>query len=113
MVNDSTHLRNPMPDVTDEGLRIYVSLLERRLLLLESLNVRFRACLELSTGEPWDSDEIANFSAEMLDEVVAQNMARGLKISIQDARDRVRVNKALANPGSAGDQVKSPTDSQG
>lgn len=88
-----------MPDATDEGVKIYVSLLERRLLLLESLNVRFRACLELATGEAWDADEIANFSAEKLDEVVAQNMARGLKINIQEARDRVRVNKALANPG--------------
>jgi hypothetical protein len=98
-----------MPDATDEGLRVYVALLERRLILLEAQNVRFRACLELSTGEPWDSNDIADFSGEQLDQVVAQNMARGLNLNINEARKRVSANKALANPA----QQKSPTSAQG
>ena len=108
-VADSTELRTPMPDVTDEGMRIHIALLERRLILLELLNVRFRECLELATGDQWDSDEISDFSGEQLDEVVAQNMARGLRLNINEARRRVADNKAFANPA----QVKSPTVAQG
>jgi len=103
----STQLRVPMNDQTEEGLRVENGLMFRRLLLLTTLEIRLRAALELATGVPWDSYDTTDLSDDKLDEVVAQNISRGLRIPIAEARKRVRENKVSANPS----QVEIP-DSQ-
>jgi len=94
----STELRNPMPDATDEGLRVYCAALERRLILLSIRDIRLRSVLEIATGQSYDSFDPRDMSYEELMEHVAQDMARGLDLSIQDARDRVAQNSQAANP---------------
>jgi hypothetical protein len=94
----STALRAPIPDADDEGRKIYVALLERRALFLGHENLRLRACLERATGVAWDSTNLADPTPEQLDELVAQDMARGLRLSIERARELVGQNKAMANP---------------
>jgi hypothetical protein len=94
----SSQLTNPMPDATDEGLRIYCAALERRLILYTIRDVRLRSVCEIATGQPYDSFDPRDMSYEDIMEHVAQDMARGLNLSIQDARDRVRENSQSANP---------------
>lgn len=94
----SPQLRNPFPEKDDEGRKIYIALLERRNLMLTHQNTRLRACLERATGEQWDNTEVADLSAEQMDEIVAQDIARGLRMSVENARAIVVQNKAMANP---------------
>jgi hypothetical protein len=96
--NPSTQMRNPIPDVDEEGTRIYVALLTRRCVFLAHENLRFRACLERATGVQWDDTNLGDPTSEELDELVAQDIARGLQMSIEDARKLVSQNKAMANP---------------
>lgn len=100
----STQLRVPMNDLTEAGLKVENGLLFRRLVLLTTLEVRLRAALELATGVPWDSYDSTDLSDDKLDQVVAENIARGLSIPMEEARRRVRDNKITANPA----QSKSP-----
>ena len=102
----STKLRNPLPDMRfdDPQVATYVGLIERRLLMLYYMEIRLRAALELATGTPWDSYNLADLEGDKLDNVVAEQMVRGLKLTKQDALKRVRENKEMANPA----QVKSP-----
>lgn len=102
----STKLRNPLPDMRfdDPQVATYVGLVERRLLMLYYMEIRLRAALELATGTPWDSYNLADLEGDGLDNVVAESMARGLNISKQEAIKRVRQNKETANPA----QVKTP-----
>lgn len=90
-------VKNPMPDATDEGLRVYCALLERRLILLTIQNVRLRSVCEIATGQKYDSFDPRDMSYEEIAEHVAQDMARGLDLSIQDARDRVARNTVTSN----------------
>lgn len=94
----STRLRSPMPEETSEGKDIYLGFLERYNILLTRENLRLRACLELATGQPWDSVDTADMSNEDIDEYVARDIARGLNLSIKDARSLVAENKVTANP---------------
>ena len=103
--NPSTQIRNPMPDQTDEGLRLYCSILERRVILLTLRDIRLRTVCELATGQPYDSFDPSEMSHEDIMEQVVQDMALGLGISIQEARARVAQNKELSNPA----QVKRPS----
>lgn len=102
----STKLRNPLPDMRfdDPQIATYVGLLERRLLMLYYMEIRLRAALELATGTPWDSYNLADLEGDNLDNVVADQMVRGLKLSKQEALKRIRANKETANPA----QEKSP-----
>jgi hypothetical protein len=102
----STKLRNPLPDMRfdDPQVAIYVGLVERRLLMLYYMEIRLRAALELATGAPWDSYNLADLEGDNLDNVVADQMVRGLKLSKQEALKRIRENKETANPS----QSKSP-----
>ena len=97
-MNASTRIQNPMPDATNEGLLIENALAFRRLVLLEIQAIKYCAALECATGQPWDQINIVNLSGEDLKELVAQNMARGLDISLDTARERVSENYATANP---------------
>jgi hypothetical protein len=94
----STQLRNPMPDQTDQGAKIYTAMLERRLMYFIIRDIKLRSCLELATGVPYDSIDFESLTYEDLQELVAQDMARGLNLSIQEARTRVQANKITANP---------------
>lgn len=104
----STALKTPINDRTHEGMLIEKGLLERRLILLTIQEVKLRAALELATGVPWDSTNIADLDGDKLEEVVAQNMAHGLNITIKEARQRVRENKEMTNPSqSKGEKLSS------
>ena len=94
----STQLRVPMNDLTIEGVKVENALLHRRLILLTSMEVRLRAALELATGVPWDSENITDLSGDQLEEMVANNMAQGLHISLEEARKRIKEHKQTANP---------------
>ena|ERR1700754_225792 len=96
--NQSTALRAPIPEVDDEGRAIYLALLERRNIMLTRENLRLRACMERATGISWDATDLTDPTAEQMDEMVIQDMARGLRMSVEDARTLVLQNKAMANP---------------
>jgi hypothetical protein len=102
----STKLRNPLPDMRFEDPQVatYVGLVERRLLMLYYMEIRLRAALELATGVPWDSHNLADLEGDGLDNVVADSMVRGLHIDKQEALKRIRLNKDTANPA----QMKQP-----
>ena len=93
-----TQTRNPQPDVDDQGRKVFLALLERRALFLSHENLRLRACLERATGTQWDSTNFADLTAEQMDEIVANEISVGLRMSIEDARALVEQNKAMANP---------------
>ena len=95
----STELRNPSLELmTDAGQKIYIAALERRLILLSIRDVQLRSALEAATGRAYDTFDPTDMTFEDICEVVANDMARGLNISIQDARDRVRENVQTASP---------------
>jgi hypothetical protein len=92
----STRLRNPMPDQSDEGLKIENGILYRRLVLLETQIVKYCAALELATGTPWDSSDLSTLDSDGLENIVAKNLAHGLRITLQEAYARIRANKTAA-----------------
>lgn len=98
LIVQSPELRNPSPDTTDEGQKIYIALLERRLLYFALRDMKMRACLELATGVPYDATDFSKLSYDDMAELIAQDMTRGLNISIQEARTRVAENKIMSNP---------------
>lgn len=103
---NASRLRNPMPDATEEGLRVENAVLYRELILLHAQAIKFCAALELATGVPWDEVDISHLETVAgMDDVIAQNMARGLNISIDTARERVAQNRALANRS----QIETPS----
>ena len=90
-------LRNPLQHMTmDEEATRYVGVLERRLILLTIREVRFRACLEALTGEPWD-DEYADLDQAELDRLVEKSLEKSLGISQVEAASMVRAHKTRAN----------------
>lgn len=89
----STRLRNPMPDQSDEGMKIENALLYRRLILLETSLIKAYAALELATGTPWDSSDLNSLDQDGLEQVVAKNLAHGLGISIADAHKKIQASK--------------------
>lgn len=93
----STRLRNAMPDQSDEGMKIENALLYRRLILLETSLIKAYAALELVTGTPWDSSDLESLDEDKLERIVAQNLAHGLNIGIQEAYKRIRANKLTVN----------------
>jgi hypothetical protein len=104
----STQLKTPILDHNAEGLKVENALLHRRLLYLMQQDIKLRAALELATGEPWDSQNLTDLSGDQLEEVVANNMAHGLQISMEEARKRVRDHKAMANPAQIKGEKASP-----
>jgi hypothetical protein len=102
----STALRAPIPEADEEGRAIYLALLERQNIMISRENLRLRACLERATGQAWDATDLSDPTPEQLDELVAQDIARGLRMTIEDARALVSQNKAMANPT----QVETPED---
>ena len=98
-VNPSTELRNPALELmTDQRQKIYIAALERRLVMLSIRDVQLRSALEAATGRAYDTFDPAGMSFKDICEVVAQDMSRGLNLSIEDARARVQENVQTANP---------------
>lgn len=98
-VPQSTELRSPVMELmTDARQKIYIAALERRLVYLSIRDVQLRSALEAATGRAYDSFDPSGMNFDDICEVVAQDMARGLDLSIKDARDRVRENTQTANP---------------
>lgn len=97
--NQSTQLRNPAMDLqTDVRQKIYIAALERRLVMLEVRDIQLRSVCEAATGVPYDSFDPAGMSFDDICEVVAQDISRGLNLSIKEARDLVARNRISANP---------------
>lgn len=101
---NSTRILNPMPDATNEGLHVENGLLYRQYILLLVQQIKYCAALELATGRPFDQIDLTKLDTDGLQDMVAQNMARGLNISLDTARARVAQNYATANPT----QIESP-----
>lgn len=94
----STLMRIPAPEDTNEGKLIYIAALERRLLFYCLRDIKMRAALELATGVPYDEVDFSKMTYSDLEEMIAQDMARGLNISVEEARTRVADNKLISNP---------------
>ncbi|QDH84903.1 hypothetical protein SEA_Phreeze_39 [Mycobacterium phage Phreeze] len=101
-VRVSTQLRNPLVGMQQDELAARFSAkLLARLIVLERENIGLRVRLELATGEPWDSQDFLDMSADQIHEEVAESLVRGLGISKMDALKRVRENYECANPALA------------
>jgi hypothetical protein len=96
--DQSTALRTPTPEDTDAGKLVYIAALERRVLFYSLREIKMRAALELATGVPYDSVNFNELTYDDLQEMIAQDMARGLNITIQEAYRRVALNKVISNP---------------
>jgi hypothetical protein len=94
----STQLRTPTPEDTNEGKLVYIAALERRLLFYILRDIKMRAALELATGVPYDKIDFSTLSYDDLKEMIAQDMARGLNLPIEEARSRVLNNQILSSP---------------
>jgi hypothetical protein len=97
MAHPSTRLRVPVKD-TLEGLKVENAVVMRRLVMLTVSEMHVRSALELATGTPWDEVNLTDMTGPELEEYVASELAHGLGITIEDARERVAENKRLANP---------------
>lgn len=98
-VPQSTELRNPALELqNDANQKIYIAALERRLVFLSIRDVQLRSALEAATGRAYDSFDPTGMTYEDICEVVANDMARGLNLSIDEARSRVRKHSITANP---------------
>ncbi len=97
-INQSTQLRSPTPDSTDEGKIVYIAMLERKILFYLLRDLKMRAALEIATGVPYDSTDLTELTFDQIEEIISQDMARGLNISLQEARERVSNNKVMSNP---------------
>lgn len=97
-ITQSSEVRTPTPDDTSEGRIVYIALLERRLLYYMVRDIKMRAALELATGVPYDTTDFSEMTFDEMQEMIAQDMARGLNLSIQEARLRVAENKSISNP---------------
>jgi hypothetical protein len=95
----STQLRNPSLDLqSDVRQKIYIAALQKQVIYFAQRDVQFRAVCEAATGVPYDSFDPLSISTEDIQEVVAQDMVRGLSVSIQEARSLVQENWITANP---------------
>lgn len=112
-VPESRQLRNPMPDQTDEGLRLYCAALERRLILMTLRDIKLRTVCELATGQPYDSYDPSDLTFDEIMEQVAQDLSRGLNLSLKEARDRVAQNRQLSSPTQTEGAKPLPSDAQG
>lgn len=94
----STQLRAPAPQDTNEGKLLYIAALERNLIFYCLRDVKMRAALELATGVPYDEVDFSTMSYADLEEMIAQNMARGLNLTLEESRERVQSNKIMSSP---------------
>lgn len=95
----STELRNPALDLqSDIRQKVYIAALEKQVMALARRDVQLRSVCEAATGVPYDSFDPRDMSYEDIAEVVAADMARGLNLSIDEARSLVAEHTQTANP---------------
>ena len=98
-VAQSTQLRNPTSDLsTDIRQKIYIAALEKQVIKFALRDVQFRSVCEAATGIPYDSFDPAGMSIEDIQKVVADDMVRGLSVTLDEARSLVQENWKTANP---------------
>jgi len=98
-VPQSTQLRNPALELrTDNNQKIYVAALERRLIMMSIRDVQLRSALEAATGRAYDTFDPTGMTYEKICEVIADDLSRGLNLSIEEARSLVQENIQTANP---------------
>ena len=98
-VPQSTQLRNPSLElISDQSQKIYIAALERKIVMMSIRDVQLRSALEAATGRAYDSFDPAGMTYEDICEVIAQDLSRGLNLSIEEARSRVQENSLTANP---------------
>lgn len=96
---EATNLRNPLQDMqTDVDQKIYIACLERQVLRFATRDVQLRAALEAATGRPYDNFDPSALTFEQICEVIAADLARGLNLSIDEARSLVARHNQTANP---------------
>jgi hypothetical protein len=88
----------PTPEDTNEGKLLYIAALERRVIFYSLRDVKMRAALEIATGVPYDEVDFSTLTFDDLREMIAQDVSRGLNISIEEARNRVRDNIISSSP---------------
>lgn len=91
-------IRVPTPEETNVGKQIYIGFLERRVLYYTLRDLKMRSALELATGVPYDAVDFSNLTYGDIEELISQDMARGLNITLEEARRRVAENKIISNP---------------
>lgn len=96
-------LKNPLADMSDmpEDVALYIGVLERTILGFTIQEAKFRALLEMLTGEAWD-DTKTDLEVSQLQELAISSMERKLGISRFEAQQIIRRNKLAAN----GEQVE-------
>lgn len=94
----STQLRVPAPQDTNEGKLLYIAALERKVISYSLRDIKMRAALEIATGVPYDEVDFSTMSFDDLREMVVQDIARGLNISVEEATNRVRDNIISSSP---------------
>lgn len=92
--------RHPLIDLVynDETGR-YIAMLERKLLLLTTENIKMRTLLELLTGDMWDDVSFKSEDKE-LQAIAVDALKRRLQMSETDARKLVSERWAANNPPS-------------
>jgi hypothetical protein len=91
-------LRVPAPQDTNEGKLLYIAALERKVISYSLRDIKMRAALEIATGVPYDEVDFSTMSFDDLREMVVQDIARGLNISVEEATNRVRDNIISSSP---------------
>lgn len=101
-----TATRHPLVELVynDETGR-YIGMLERKLLKLQLDDLKFRALLELLTGDSWDD---YSFSAEdeEIKKLAQDALARRLQLSASDARKLVNERWEAHNPGTPDESTR-------
>lgn len=93
-----TQTRHPLIDLVynDETGR-YIGMLERKLVVMQLENIRFRALLERLTGDMWDDKTFVAEDAE-IHQIAIDALVRRLQIPEAEARKMVDERWAAANP---------------
>lgn len=89
-------IKSPLADLTyDDQTGLYIGALERQVLGLTIQDLRFRALLELITGEEWD-DMKTEFEQNEIEAIAVRAVEKKLGVKHAEARKIVRERKEAA-----------------
>ena len=90
-------VKAPLMDMeVSEEAALYIGVLERQVLGLTVNELKYRALLEMLTGQQWD-DLKTDMEAGELEKIAVDATMKKLGVSYGKAREIVRERKALAN----------------
>jgi hypothetical protein len=90
-------LRSPLLDLQlDPQAALYVAHLERQLCVYQINEVKFRALLEMLTGESWD-DLALDLENKQLFDIAVALAEKKLNVTNMEARKIIRARQAQAN----------------